>query len=206
MQEKKQYTLYDIAAIAKVTPSTVSRVVNGVPGISKSTRTKVQRVLDAYHYVPNETARGLAMQSSKLIGILISDIRLTHHADGVFYVEQELTKRGYCCLILNTGVEEDSQAKHIQMLSQRKVDARRRPHGFHLPDGDGAAADRDVSAANAGDDLQRIPEPAERLWRHCRRAIRRGKGCAAAGAEGEKASGVCSGSRDAEQFGRAAGL
>lgn len=61
MQEKKQYTLYDIAAIAKVTPSTVSRVVNGVPGISKSTRTKVQRILDAYHYVPNETARGLAM-------------------------------------------------------------------------------------------------------------------------------------------------
>lgn len=123
MQEKKQYTFYDIAAIANVAPSTVSRVVNGVPGISKSTRTKVQRVLDAYHYVPNETARGLATQSSKLIGILISDIRLTHHADGVFYVEQELAKRGYCCLILNTGVEEDSQAKHIQMLSQRKVDA-----------------------------------------------------------------------------------
>lgn len=95
MQEKKQYTLYDIAAIANVAPSTVSRVVNGVPGISKSTRTKVQRVLDAYHYVPNETARGLATQSSKLIGILISDIRLTHHADGVFYVEQELAKRGY---------------------------------------------------------------------------------------------------------------
>ena len=47
MQEKKQYTLYDIAAIANVAPSTVSRVVNGVPGISKSTRNKVQRVLDA---------------------------------------------------------------------------------------------------------------------------------------------------------------
>lgn len=62
-------------------------------------------------------------QSSKLIGILISDLRLTHHADGVFYVEQELAEHGYLCLILNTGVEEASMAKHIQLLSQRKVDA-----------------------------------------------------------------------------------
>ena len=38
MQEKNQYTLYDIAVIAKVVPSTVSHVVNGVPG--KSIRTK----------------------------------------------------------------------------------------------------------------------------------------------------------------------
>lgn len=123
MQEKKEYTIYDIARMADVSATTVSRVLTNNPHVNKATRARVQKYIDQCHYVPNETARGLVTQSSKLIGILISDLRLTHHADGVFYVEQELAEHGYLCLILNTGVEEASMAKHIQLLSQRKVDA-----------------------------------------------------------------------------------
>lgn len=51
------------------------------------------QLLKEYNYVPNETARGLVTQSSRLVGILISDIRTTHHADGVYYIERELTRQ-----------------------------------------------------------------------------------------------------------------
>ena len=119
----EEVTIYDIAKLAGVSPSTVSRVVNGYPHVKKTTRARVLKLLEEHHYVPNETARGLVSQSSKMIGILISDIRTTQHTDGVYYIERELSKQGYSCLIYNTGVAEKEQAHSVQMLSQRKVDA-----------------------------------------------------------------------------------
>ncbi len=123
MKEKKECTIYDIAKLAGVSATTVSRVITNNPNVKKSTRAKIQKLIEECHYTPNETARGLVNQSSRLIGILITDVRLSHHADGVFYVEQELARQGYVCLILNTGTEEEKQARCIQLLSQRKVDA-----------------------------------------------------------------------------------
>lgn len=119
----EEVTIYDIAGMAGVSASTVSRVVNNYPHVKKATRTKILKLLEEYHYVPNETARGLVSQSSKMIGILIADIRTTQHTDGVYYIERELSKQGYSCLIYNTGTFEEEQARYIQQVSQRKVDA-----------------------------------------------------------------------------------
>ena len=118
-----QYTIYDIAKLVGVSASTVSRVITNKPNVKKATRARVLQVIEKCHYVPNQTARGLVTQSSRLIGILIADVRMPHHADGVYYIERELIKHGYCCLILNTGTDTAEQAQYIQMLSQRKVDA-----------------------------------------------------------------------------------
>lgn len=119
----QEVTIYDIAEMAGVSASTVSRVINNYPYVKKATRARVLRLLEEHHYVPNETARGLVNQSSRMIGILLSDIRTTHHTDGVYYIERELSKRGYSCLIYNTGTKVEEQAHYIQILSQRKVDA-----------------------------------------------------------------------------------
>lgn len=116
-------TIYDIAEMADVSASTVSRVINKKPGVRAETREKIERLLKEYNYIPNETARGLVNQSTKIIGILIADIRTTHHTDAVYFIERELSKQGYCCLILNTGTDEKEQTHYIQLLSQRKVDA-----------------------------------------------------------------------------------
>ena len=58
-----------------------------------------------------------------MAGILIADVRTTHHTEGVYYVEHEFSKNGYSCLIYNTGTDPDQQAKYIHLLSQRKVEA-----------------------------------------------------------------------------------
>ncbi len=119
----QKVTIYDIAKIANVSPSTVSRVVNNQPNVKKSTRARIIKLLEEYSYIPDETARSLVTQSSRMVGILISDIRTTHHTDGVFYLQRELSKHGYSCLIYNTGSGDEEQLQYIQVLQQKKVDA-----------------------------------------------------------------------------------
>lgn len=115
-------TIYDIAKEAGVAASTVSRVINNKPGIKTETRKRIQELLNKYNYTPDAAARGLVMQSTRIIGILIVDIRVTHHIDSAFLIEQELTKRGYCCITMSTGPSEEKKAEYIRILEQRRVE------------------------------------------------------------------------------------
>lgn len=115
-------TIYDIAEKAGVSASTVSRVINGKPGIWDATRQKVLALLEEYHYSPNDAARGLATQSSHFIGLLIEDIRVSHHTDAVWTIEQEMMRAGYICITLSTGTTPEGKAQAIQILQQRAVD------------------------------------------------------------------------------------
>lgn len=115
-------TIYDIAREAGVAASTVSRVINNKPGIKPETRQRVQGLLKKYNYIPDAAARGLVMQSTRLVGILIVDIRVAHHVDSAFVIEQELTRRGYCCIIMSTGPRDEDKAEYIRILEQRRVE------------------------------------------------------------------------------------
>lgn len=118
-----QVTIYDIARMADVSASTVSRVVNNKPNVNSKTRARILKLLAEHNYVPNEAARGLVMQSSHMVGVLITDIRTTQHTQGIYYIEQELSRQGYSCLIHNTGRDEKNWIHYVHELSQRKVEA-----------------------------------------------------------------------------------
>lgn len=115
-------TIYDIAEEAGVSASSVSRVVNNKPGVNAKTRLKIQKLLDKYHFAPNEAARGLVKQASHMIGILAPDIRVSYHTETVHCIERELAILGYCCLLFNTGQDEADQCHYIQTLEQRRVE------------------------------------------------------------------------------------
>lgn len=115
-------TIYDIAKEAGVAASTVSRVINNKPGIKAETREKIKELLEKYNYTPNVAARGLVMQSTKMIGILIEDIRVAHHTESAFFIEQQLAKEGYCCITMGTGISEEMKIDYIKILEQRRVE------------------------------------------------------------------------------------
>ena len=115
-------TIYDIARMAGVSASTVSRVINDKPGIKDSTRKRVQKLLNEYGYTPDVAARGLVMQATRFIGILIEDIRVEHHNESAFVIEQEMTKRGYTCITFSTGADPQCKADYIRILEQRRVE------------------------------------------------------------------------------------
>lgn len=64
-------TLNDIAKIAKVSPSTVSRAIANNPKISVATREKIYKIMKDLNYHPNIIARSLANKSTRIIGIII---------------------------------------------------------------------------------------------------------------------------------------
>ena len=116
-------TIYDIAKEAGVSASSVSRVVNGKPGVNARTRELIETLLVKYNYIPNDVARGLATKSSKLVGILISDIRSQHLNEGVHHIVRALSREGYSALIINAGDTPADWAKEIRMLEQRVVES-----------------------------------------------------------------------------------
>ena len=116
-------TIYDIAKTAGVSASTVSRVLNNKPGVSSETRQKVAKLLKEYHFEPNASAQGLVSQCSKIIGIMMSDIRTVHHAESAYHVEQALQKAGYSCLIVNCGFTEESREEGLRLLASRRAEA-----------------------------------------------------------------------------------
>ena len=114
-------TIYDIAREVGVSASTVSRVINHKPGIKEETRQKVKAALEKHNYYPDEIARGLVNQSTRFIGILVSDIRISHHAEGAYIIQRHLLSLGYSSIIFNTGSDEESQADCIRRVASQHV-------------------------------------------------------------------------------------
>ena len=116
-------TIYDIAAEAGVSASTVSRVLNNKMGVNLETRAKVERLLRKYNFEPNASAQGLVSNSSKIVGIMMSDIRTSHHAEGAYFIEQQLQQSGYTCIIVNSGFSEASRENGFRILASRRAEA-----------------------------------------------------------------------------------
>ena len=70
-----EITIKDIAADAKVSVSTVSRVMNGSKAVSDELRQRVMRSIEKYHYIPNAEARSLVTKNTHLVAVLEADLR-----------------------------------------------------------------------------------------------------------------------------------
>jgi len=91
-------TIYDVARVAGVSISTVSRVINASPNVSDATRERVQEAIDQLAFVPKAEARARAMQSFSRIGVLTPFFtapafvqRLRGVAEGLMSTRYELT-------------------------------------------------------------------------------------------------------------------
>ncbi len=114
-------TIYDIAELAGVSPSTVSRALNGKPGVSRKKREIIQKVLEENHYVPDETARSLVLQRTRTIGILTDDLGSQHQNEALARCQNELVVNGYQCISRYVGNEPDAMEKAFSELSIRRV-------------------------------------------------------------------------------------
>ncbi|MFL6548398.1 MAG: LacI family DNA-binding transcriptional regulator [Povalibacter sp.] len=76
-------TIRDVAAQARVSIKTVSRVINNVKSVQPETRERVMKVIRKLNYHPNPSARGLGGSRSYLIGVLY-DYTCAYYATGVF--------------------------------------------------------------------------------------------------------------------------
>ena len=120
-EENKVFKINDIARMAGVSITTVSRVLNDSDKVSKKTRKKVLQVIQSVDYVPNEMARGLVMKSNKIIGMLIPDIFNGYYAELTTYIEPLLSEKGYSLQLCITNSEPDKIAYYIDDMIRRRV-------------------------------------------------------------------------------------
>lgn len=112
--------IYDIAQEAGVSIATVSRVINNKPNISAKTIRRVQEVLNKYNYVPSGIAQSLATNSSRLIGVILEDIRNRQYTNTAYAIEQELHEKAYKSLFCNVAPE--NILDYAKMLSTAQVE------------------------------------------------------------------------------------
>jgi Transcriptional regulators len=115
-------TIYDIAAKANVSAMTVSRVINNTGKISEKTRAKVKRVMEEMNYVPNQTARSLVLQQTKLLFLLITDITNPFYTTLARGAEDAAKKYGYRLLFGNSDESLEKEAEYVTTILQTRVD------------------------------------------------------------------------------------
>ena len=115
--------IYDVAKLARVSIATVSRVLNDSDKVSKKTKNKVIGVMEEYGYKPNVFARGLNLNSIKVVGILCPDIDDRYMAKGVSCLEKELRNFGYDCILMCTGYDYDFKVACVNSLIEKRIDA-----------------------------------------------------------------------------------
>jgi DNA-binding LacI/PurR family transcriptional regulator len=125
-------TLADVAARARVSPATVSRVLNGNYPVAASTRERVLRAVDDLDYVLNGPASSLAAATSDLVGILVNDI-----ADPFFGImagaaQTEIGGPGdgsgraggeKLAVICNTGGSPERELTYLTLLQRQRAAA-----------------------------------------------------------------------------------
>lgn len=102
----KKLTIEDIARLAEVSRTTVSRVLNHRPDVDRETRARVLRVIDEHGYIPSLTAAGLAGGRNRLIGMLLPTFTWPIVADLIRGITEMLKQTSYE-LILYTFDDED---------------------------------------------------------------------------------------------------
>ena len=89
----------DVAAAARVSTATVSRVLNKADYVRPQTRLAVEEAIAALGYIPSGAARSLSSRSSRIIGAVIPTIDNSIFAAGVEALQAHLAARGYHLLI-----------------------------------------------------------------------------------------------------------
>lgn len=117
-------TIYDIAEIAGVNASTVSRVINGKPGCGKKKREEILALLKQYNFIPDATARNLVSQRNHTVGILTDDLHSTHMNEAIAILQNELLSAGYHCYLsyVNDGTSPDAVEQGFRDLASRRVE------------------------------------------------------------------------------------
>lgn len=126
-QERKpgnmRATIKDVARESGVSVSAVSMALSDKPSrISKETRQKVKEAAERLRYQPNRAALSLVNRESRMIGIVMNDVRNTHIAAEFMAINRELSGKGYSLLshILEDQTR-DSSLKLIRQIASENV-------------------------------------------------------------------------------------
>lgn len=117
-----QPTIKDVAKLAGVSISTVSRVMNDSKPVSPEARKKVLDAINKLDFKPNELARSLVMRKSNLIGVIVEDIGIEYMAQLIRGVEEIGHLYKYDIILSSTYGDDNALENAIDFLSTKQVE------------------------------------------------------------------------------------
>jgi LacI family transcriptional regulator len=115
-------TIKDVAKLAEVSISTVSRVINDSKPVSPEARRRVLKAIEDLGYKPNEIARSLVTKKSNLIGVIVDDIGNSYVAQIVRGIEEIGRMYKYDILLCSSYGVEEAELRFIHLLMQKQVE------------------------------------------------------------------------------------
>ncbi len=109
-------TIRDVAAVAGVSPATVSRVLNKSGYVSKKAYDSVMEAIKKMDYSPNAMAVSLSKNRSRLIGIIVPSIYNEFFIDVIYAVEKKAESCGFRVLFCNTDYSVEKERSAIEDL------------------------------------------------------------------------------------------
>lgn len=118
----KRVTTEDVAKIAGVSQSTVSRVLNDYPYIKKNTRDKVLAVINELGFTRDEIARSLVEKRTKSIGLILGSISNPFFAETAEVIIERAQELKYDVIVYNTGHKDENLEQAINLLIGKRVE------------------------------------------------------------------------------------
>jgi LacI family transcriptional regulator len=113
-------TIYDVAALAGVSPATVSRVLNGT-AVSPERTQKVKEAAQALGFRPNRMARTLRKGGSEVIALVIPDVENSFFTALARGVEDRAMAAGYSVVLCNTDELAEKEARYLEIAVDEQV-------------------------------------------------------------------------------------
>jgi LacI family transcriptional regulator len=118
---RKPPTIYDVARLAEVSPSTVSAVLNQRGKVRPELAERVHRAVSELRYTPNAVARSLPLRKARTVGLVIPDIENPFFAKVVHGVEDKLSDAGYSVLIGSSHNRAEEQERYVALFHAQQA-------------------------------------------------------------------------------------
>jgi len=115
-------SIADVAALAGVSPTSVSHALSGRRKVSPEVLSKVLGAAATLHYTPSRFAQSLADGKTKILGLIVPDINNIFFAQLAQVVERTAMASGYNILLSTTGFEHAREVHAFEMIRSRAVD------------------------------------------------------------------------------------
>ena len=129
-------TISDIAKKAKVSQSTVSRVLNGSGYVKEETKNRIEAVIKELNYTPSAIARSLSKRETNAIGVIVPDITNSYFGEVIKGISQVADKNNLNIIFYNTENSFEKEIRALNLLKEQRIKGIIMTPGFGADDFD----------------------------------------------------------------------
>jgi LacI family transcriptional regulator len=114
-------TLQDVANLAGVSASTVSRVLNNHPYVTEETSARVVAAMKKLNYSPSRVAQQLRTHTSQIIGLILSDISNPFFTSVIRGIQDVAYRNGFSLIVCNSDEDPERERAYVEILLAERV-------------------------------------------------------------------------------------